>query len=107
MSIKTENAFKPRRESKKNLKEEPQKESGFCVYMGPTVKGFVAKGDIFTSEAMKELELRAAGRESILALLLKLKPLIITDRDLAAALIELKKQGSYLQRRYVELELRI
>jgi ribosomal protein S1 len=74
---------------------------GFCVYLGPTIRGVVQAGAIFKGE--KSEAIKAEPLKSAIKKYPRIKLLIVQDKDLAQDRIKVKTQGNALYANYQKL----
>ncbi len=77
-----------------------RRDSGFCVYIGPSVPRVITTGKVYRgnkSEALYE----AADVIDAFPLVEKL---IVTDRELPEARLKVKQKGNYLHTYFSELQ---
>lgn len=77
---------------KKKTAKVAEQPAGFCVYLGPTIRGVITQGQIIPGTRKEAIDLLASAVTKYPTI----ARLIVTGAELPAARVSIKKPGSLL-----------
>ena len=96
---KDEKPIRQKRKTKSTSMKADAKSAGFCVYLGPTIRGKIQYGTIIRGSKAQALE----TLKSVVKKYPSVKELVVTSTSLPAARIKVKTPGTLLNLRYKQV----